>query len=114
MCDFIDGLNSDELNSLSHIKESSWDKPAGFPSSEQPQPNKEVESHKEPPPPQTETPSETEKSSSVDGQVPEEPKQQSSTPKVTFRVRDTATVRWQIPVITALIYFIYLLSEKES
>lgn len=112
MCDFIDGLNSDELNSLS-CKESSWDKPAGFPSSEQPEPNKEVESQ-ESPPPQTETPSETEKSSSVDGQVPEESKQQSSTPKITFRVRDTATVRWQIPVITASIYFIYLLSEKES
>ncbi|TWW63851.1 WW domain-binding protein 4 [Takifugu flavidus] len=67
--------------------ESSWEKPAGFPSSEQPEPNKEVESQKEPPPPQTETPSETEKSSSVDGQVPEEPKQQSSTPKIAFRKR---------------------------
>lgn len=113
MCEFIDGLNN-ELNSLSHIKESSWERPAGFPSGEQPEPNKEVESQEEPPAPQTETPSETEKSSSVDVQVPEEPKQESSTPKITFRVSDTAAVRWQIPVTTALIYFIHLLSEKES
>lgn len=94
--------------------ESSWEKPTGFPSSEQPEPNKEVESQEEPPSPQTEAMSAPEKTSSVEAQLTDEPMQQSSIPKINFRVRDTATVRWQIPVLTVLIYFTPLLSEKEN
>lgn len=67
--------------------ESSWEKPEGFPSSEQPEPNKEVEGQVEPPAPQTEE----EKSSNVEAQVPEDPQQEPSIPKLSFRVRDSAT-----------------------
>lgn len=97
---------------LSLTSESSWEKPAGFPSSEQRESNKEVESQEESPAPQTEALSAPGDHSSVEAQVPEDPKEQSSIPKITFRVRVTATARRKTPVLTALIHFDSLAFRK--
>lgn len=85
--------------------ESSWEKPAGFPSSEQPEPNQELKS-------QEESSSAPGDPSSLEPQVPEDAKQQSSTPKITFRVRVTATARGKTPLLTASIHFYSLAFRK--
>lgn len=72
--------------------ESSWEKLGGFPSSEQPESNKEAEIQ-ESPVPQTEASSAPGDHSGGEAQVPEEPKEQSSTPKITFQVRVSATAK---------------------
>lgn len=85
--------------------ESSWEKPAGFPSSEQPEPNPELKS-------QEESSSAPGDPSSLEPQVPEEPKEQSSTPKITFRVRVPATAGGKTPLLTASVPFYSLAFRK--
>lgn len=87
-------MSDNHMLYLPHLTETSWERPAGFPSKESPGSgsNKEGESQEEPLTPQAEPSSGGEESSSEaltsqEAQVPEQASQQPNASKISFRVR---------------------------
>lgn len=110
---------------VSNPSESSWDKPADFPSDEAPGSssgsNQEGESQEEPATPQPEPLSGGEESSNgapapQEAEAPEETSQQPKVPKISFRVRrrNSQQESVRINVTYCLLQFCFLFSEKES
>lgn len=88
-------MSENDMLYLPHLSESSWEKPADFPSNEAPGSgsNAEGERQEEPSTPQPEPLSGGEESSdgappSQEVEVPEEVSQQPKVPKISFRVRN--------------------------
>lgn len=92
--EFAERLDCNHMVDASCLTESSWEKPADFPSNEDSGSSREDESQEEPSAPEPEPLSEGESSNGAPApqEVPEEPKEQPKVPKISFRVREEKLV----------------------